>query len=363
MPITPINFAGIEPLGTLGNGDIFSNLLKMRQAQEAAEDRSIKSEGLKHRNTILGAEAQYAPEMQQHAATIKETEAKYAQQMQAAKLAEMLAHTQHLKQSNEMGRYTGPAAEAFSLHMLEKKLGTEHPVVQSAKRKYELGNESKEILNDYRKVLNENADKRFSTPLGKYQQELQDIQNGILPGTRDNPVPITPEQQQTLAGIFENKIIKETTDTNVRQRNIAATNIEKTISNMNVDDLVRYSGGIGGILKKVEEGKSLVGKESEEYAKFKENLVGVKFLAEQVRQFYSGSVQPEEIKKLEKLANPSEWTTSPATAKRQFNKAIDILKQELGTYRSVMKTPKAYLGEEENNKTPEASSNDPFGIR
>lgn len=103
MLISPINFAGIDPISF--KDDMFSGLLRMRQAQNSAEDRSLKNEGIGYENSIQGAKAQYAPENERYNAMESRAKGENAQQMQAAKLAEILAHAHHLRKTADNAGY------------------------------------------------------------------------------------------------------------------------------------------------------------------------------------------------------------------------------------------------------------------
>ncbi len=52
---------------------------------------------------------------------------------------------------------------------------------------------------------------------------------------------------------------------------------------------------------------------------------------------------------LKKLGNPSTWNTSPQVAKRLYQKYIDILGKETGTYTQALQTPKAYQSNNKNS--------------
>ena len=356
MPISTVNFAGIEPIDyTQGRGDLFSHMLRTGaegyKNMRAPEMINQEMEGKRHQNTILGAEAQYAPDKFKFANQIQEAKARYAAEQEQSEIALRRAHAHHANSQAEHGGLTGAPAEAFALELLKKRYGANSDVYNNAKKSYELANHSKEVLNANREELTKNAGKRFSTPLGKLQQERAEIEAGYMPGTMnsDNPIPLNPEAQQALLGEVDNKILKTNTDAQSRIKNIYATNIEKTVDNIKVDDLVRYGGLAGGVAKKIEQGKALVGKESEDYKKFQENMTAVEFLASQIRQFYGDSVQPEKLRELKELANPATWVNNPEVAKRKYNKAVSILKQELKTYRDAMKNPGVYYGQESNS--------------
>ena len=104
MPISILDVSNVAPIGDYGNNDIFSNMLKMRESQKAAEDRGLQNEGKRHQNTILGAEAQYAPDKFKFANAIQEAKARYAAEQEQADVQQKLAHAFNLRQQ---GNYAG----------------------------------------------------------------------------------------------------------------------------------------------------------------------------------------------------------------------------------------------------------------
>jgi hypothetical protein len=127
-------------------------------------------------------------------------------------------------------------------------------------------------------------------------------------------------------------------DSSARQKNLYATNIEKTLANINPDHLTQYSGANGTLSKKLEEARAPFGKQSKDFDNYQNSLNASQLLATQVRQFYGDSIQPDMIKRLEALTNPSSWNTNPKLAKEIFSQTKNILGQELGTYRDAMKS-------------------------
>jgi len=69
-------------------------------------------------------------------------------------------------------------------------------------------------------------------------------------------------------------------------------------------------------------------------------------LANQVRQFYQGSVVPSAMEHLYDLSNPSAWNKSPDSALRQYNQAINILTNETGTLRNMLYSTKELVPKE-----------------
>lgn len=135
---------------------------------------------------------------------------------------------------------------------------------------------------------------------------------------------------------------KLTSDSQARNRNLFATNIEKTLSYIDPKALTQYGGSIGSLEKLAQTGLSSIGTESKNYDNYRTSLNAVKLLTKQIRQFYGDSIQPSMQENLEALNNPATWAVNPKLAERLFKQTTNILKNELGTYRSALKNPKTY---------------------
>lgn len=286
---------------------------------------------------------------------------KYAEPAKEAEILLQHAQAQNQMRQAQFGNLTGPAAKIFSIRMLEQQLGSDDPTVISAKKELELERESQRLTNERNQVLNDTAYYRQSTPYGKHLFEQREVEAGYAPGTMlsDNPVRLTPEQQSKLLGQYEAQGKLKSSDTQTRQRELVAKNLDQTLDLINVDDLVKYSGLSGGIDKKIEQGKSLTGKESENYKKFQENLVRAEILSDQIRAYFGTSINPSMTARLEKLTNPGDWLRSPDAAKRNFLALKELLKIESETYKKA-----ANPVSEKSEQFVQAlnSKDDPFGI-
>lgn len=180
-----------------------------------------------------------------------------------------------------------------------------------------------------------------------------------------NQLPMTEKQVNKLKALIKPQIpatetttavqnaaaqkeLKQTTDPQARQRNLFATNIEKTLGQINADDLVRYSGVAGTADKKIDQGLAAFGKEPPGYDDYKKSLIAADFLSTQARQFYGDSIQPAMIERLQKLTNPESWSSNPKLAKQNFEETKKILQMELKTYRDAMKGTDVYKSETNN---------------
>jgi hypothetical protein len=313
----------------------------------------------------------------------------------------------------------GIAGQLLGLESIKQMYGEQSPQYQTAKRGFDLQQQSTQSRIGYQDALTGTMPIRYLTPTGKGIIEQANVGQGNAPTglpwdqqinpPRNEPLPLSPEQierlkqfngqyspqqaplqappqiqqgqempqqnqqmqpngqglqmqgsqlpanplspasSKELSDQYSLKRQKDTTDSATRARNLYATNIEKTLNNIDVDDLTRYSGLKGGLTYLKEKSNDALGKPvSPQYQKFKEALNASEFLASQARQFYGESIQPSMREKLEQLTNPSSWTSSPDTAKKVFKNTVKILGQEMKTYRDAMEGRDVYLGKENN---------------
>jgi hypothetical protein len=308
----------------------------------------------------------------------------------------------------------GVAGQIQGLETVRQMFGEQSPQYQQAKQMFDLTNQSTQSRIGYQNALTGSMGQRYLTPTGKGLVEGTRVGNGLAPtgqtwqqagNPEQLPLPLTPDQlnklkalqaQGGLAGGDQQLPMppgqqqeapgqppsngqampqgapgtpdeledqynlgrqKTNTDTDTRKRNLFATNIEKTLSQINVDDLTHYAGVKGNLAlaaqKAIDATSDITGKKaSPEYERYKEALNASEFLASQVRQFYGESIQPSMREKLERLTNPSEWLNSPDTAKNLFNSTKKILGLEMKTYRDALKSPEAY---QEQKEAPHAA--------
>jgi hypothetical protein len=319
-------------------------------------------------NRKLGVETEYAPfkaqeELQQKKLlnALQAIENQYAPETFASKNALNRASAEHQRASAQYaGLPSGAMGNAARLHMMEQRLGEDHPLVNALRSIQELeqDNEASRLRN--RDMLTETADKRYATSTGKKTHEEADVEAGFMPGTMysDNPVMISPEKQRELLGQYAAQRRNESSDQASRQKALFAENMDLTMSQIDVDKLVKYSGLMGGLNKKLEQGKSLTGKESEDYKQYQENLARTEILADQVRSYFGTSIAPSMMTKLENLTNPSSWARSPDAAKRNYLALEKLLKAEGKTYKEAV-NPQGQISNGYRNVpgTPRANKN------
>jgi hypothetical protein len=151
---------------------------------------------------------------------------------------------------------------------------------------------------------------------------------------------------QDISNQYSLKTLKETTDTKARERNLFATNIEKTIGFIKPEILASYSGVKGKLKFEKDRLNATMGEVSPEYMEYNNMIhTTIPLLSEQVRQFYGASIQPSMIEKLEQFGRPDFWLTNPDVALSQFKSFEKILEAEMDTYRDALKTPNVYKSE------------------
>jgi hypothetical protein len=321
------------------SGNQYPSFNSIESAVNAAKSRSAQL-GQDYRSQQGGLLGNITPEKLQFAKIL--SEAGYGQEA-----LKMLA-------PQDEQNLTGIPQEYNSLANLEKKYGKNSQVYKDALEDLKTRREVQRSLIGNRDTLNDTARQRAATQQGKLLLEEEDVRAGYLPNT-GRTVPITPEQQAEMIGQYESNRLKNTTDTDTRQRALLATNIDKTIDLIDVDALTQYGGLMGGINKKIEQSKALTSNESEAYRKFTSTLVKAEILAEQIRSFYKGSIAPEMVKRIENLTNPASWINNPSVAKSNFESLKELLKTETKTYYDALKGVTPYRENEQKKSKRDAS--------
>ena len=331
-----------RPGVTKGYGDIFKNILE-----------GYKGSRLPHELRQQEEEGRLGNERARLANSMQQAREPYAGQYAANEANKGLADIEHTRMMSGLGGLSGELGNVARLQKLVQERGADDLLVRALMKQHELNQKQQEGLIENRDLQTQTGHKRASTTQAKRQQELQEVMDGYMPGT-NGQVRLNPEQQQALKSQYELMALKEATDTNTRNKVLLASNIDKTMDSFNVNDLTKYAGVAGGLSKKLEQGKALTGKESEEFAKYEEAKTAVDLLASQVRQFYGDSITESSRKHLEELTNPATWMNNPEIARRKFNSFKNILKRETDTYRNALKSPSEFKGEENDN--------DPLGL-
>ena len=233
----------------------------------------------------------------------------------------------------------GAAGRYMALDMIGQKYGYDSTPYLEAKADYDLEKDKMRQTMEYQKSLMESQPKRYATPMAKMVMEQQEIEQGLRPGSTSTGGPgerIEPEVQKKLSAQYKQKLTKDITDPDTRKRAIFATNMEKTLDNLNVDHLVGYSGLKGSIELLNDKRNALKGKPTQRYQDYKNALTAANTLAKQVRQFYGDSITPSVQEGLKHLVNPSSWMEHPDVAKGMFNQFKKILETEADTFFDVL---------------------------
>lgn len=236
---------------------------------------------------------------------------------------------------------TGDVAQALYLEMMRQRFGEDSIQYKNAQRAFDASIKSKESLSGQRDVYAQTAPKRFSTSLGKTEQEIADIESGFMPGT-DRKENLSPEQQKSMLDRYELKRQKDISDTQARQRALFASNVDKTLEEIDPKDLTQYGGLKGQAAFSGDKIASAFGKEPERYVKYQKALTLANLLAKQVRQFYGDSITPQIQEKLSELTNPATWSNNPTVALEKFNTFKNILQKETSTYRGALKSTEEF---------------------
>jgi hypothetical protein len=240
---------------------------------------------------------------------------------------------------------TGVAGQVMGLEMMKALYGENSPQYQMARNAFDLEQRNTEGLINYRGSLQETMPKRTATTLGKEQMEMEDINNGYLPGTN---IRLTPDQQANLLERYKLKVLKETTDESSRKRALFAKNMDQTMARINPVDLTRYAGIKGRAQLAKDKAKAALGHTVPEYKNYERSLKAADVLQKQIRQFLGDSITPEIDKKLALLVKTDTWLNNPEIALQNFNEVKAILDTESETLRQSLNTTKAY--EKENDK-------------
>ncbi len=334
MPFQPINFAQIRPQGAPFFRDLAQNLAQGLQLGRMPEQLQQKSEMNRLANAMSQLKLQQEPER----FSAEQGSSGILSQLRQAQLQQAQKDLQ-----DPFGGQIPPGevGQAYWLDRIGQQYGEDSSIFKNAQQALQQKTELADSLKDYRLSLTQTAGKRGATNLGKLQTERDEVAQGFVPNTNMS-TPLDPQKQSTLLDQYDLQIQKSVSDTDARKKALSASNIDKTIEQINVDDLTKYAGANGALKLKLEEGRAPLGKESESYRKYLQAQNNAKLLAKQVRQFYGDSIQPEILNKLEKVVDPATWRNNPKIAKQLFNSLANVLRRETQTYRGALKSTREY---------------------
>lgn len=257
-----------------------------------------------------------------------------------------LRNAQAQQVTNPEDKFTGDIGNAYNLEKLRQAAAqdpSKMPYYLAAKKAADSQQALQNSLINYRSVLTDTADKRYSTNLGKTQQELDDINNGFMPGT-GRKVALTPDQKKELADEYGLDIAKKTTDVQTRSRNTFGAQLEQTFSMLNPDDLTQYSGLEGAAKYKKDTALSAIGKAPQNYINYNNEVTKATALAKQYRQYLQDSKAVYNQDALANLANPSTWYKDPKVAIAQLKTFQNIINKETAITGAATQNKDVYTG-------------------
>lgn len=323
MPFQPIRFESIAPLGAKAGGNLVDALIQGYQASQLPRQYAQQRE-------------QFDMAKEKSASQLKTDELR--RRLLEAQAGRMEAQTQ-----DPFGGATIPGSigQAVHLEKIKEKFGEDSDLYKNARRAFEADQSRAERLNLYREQLSQTMGKRAATPLAKAQQELMEVREGFVPGTRGEQ-RLAPEEARELEGLYGLTKQKGATDASIRDSATRASNIDKTLEAIDVDALTQYAGLKGGLEQAAEETKVQFGKESDKYKRYQRSLTAAKLLAKQVRQLFKDSITPGIQAQLQQLTNPSTWRNNPEIAKQNFNEFKKILLSETKTFKDALQSVAPY---------------------
>jgi len=180
--------------------------------------------------------------------------------------------------------------------------------------------------------LSSHGENRFApTQVTKYENEIA--------AERAKPNP----DQQKIKNLELAKS-KQTSDEATRNSALAATNLQKTMKTMNIDDLVRYSGPAGQIQLGIEKTKALAGQASPEYIRYEQAVTSIKTEADELAKFLKTPAHKKAYNDIHELTNPTGWGTSPQVAKAKLEKLREIVDKTATTFQKAQTSTGEHLG-------------------
>lgn len=239
------------------------------------------------------------------------------------------------------GRLTGVANEALGLELLKQQYGPDSEVYKNAANRYQSDLEAINELNRYRRSLGGTSEKRASTTLGKMEMEIADIMN-----RKDLPI----EEKEAALSRYKLARQKQISDSDSRKRALFASNVDKTLDNINEKHLVQYGGAKGQAKLQIDKLKAATGNAPKEYENYQDALTGAKLLSKQIRQFYGDSITPQVQEQLAEMVNPATWANNPDVALKKFNRFKKILQSETETYRGALKDTREFENQDSGDQ-------------
>lgn len=282
------------------------------------------------------------------------------------KVANSFLHEAQAKRANAQANLPGggvsipgPAGQIMGLEIMKHIYGEDSPEYKAAQNSLNLSNESTRSRSNYQNKLSDTLPIRYTTPEGRGFIEESNVSQGASPAGTPEGQPVVPggpvykspyEKNEDAAGQYQLERVKKNLPATVQQRNLSATNIEKTLDSIDPKALTQYGGYLGKLQQKGQEHLSGFNLESKNFDEYKDSKDAVDLLATQVRQFYGDSIQPIMLERLQKLSDPASWQTNPKLAKEIYSTTKNILEKEMQTYRDAARNANVYQGKPANAK-------------
>lgn len=236
---------------------------------------------------------------------------------------------------------SGDVANALVIEQLRQQYGEDDPRFKQAQQALQNQQDARRALIDYRGSLQQTEPFRALSPLGKLIAEgkgqgplqLGDVMGEGGEGQQGGGV--SPD----VAEAYQREIAKKTSTTQAQNKFLSAQNIDKAFDMLDKDALVQYSGiaGIGKWLK--DQSMSTAGKTPENLKQFQTAVSTASALADQLRQFWGDSIQPQAMDRIRHLTKPSSWYKNPDVALAQLNQLQKLLQSETSTYKTAATSP------------------------
>jgi hypothetical protein len=246
----------------------------------------------------------------------------------------------------------GVAGEVVGLEMIKMLYGENSPQYKQAQSAFNLSQQSIGSRNNYQNALTNTIGLRYTSPGGRQIIEQSNVNQGASPAGTPIGQPVTPGSPPYNPGApvsetgkhYNLRQTKEDVPATVLSKNLYATNIEKTIDNIDLDVLTNYNTPLGQFKLKQQQALDAAGKSNETYKKYVAEKEKLRFLADQIRQFYGSSVQPSEVQERMNRIDPTGVFSSKETGREKFKSNAALLKKELETYRQAAKNTDVYHG-------------------
>jgi hypothetical protein len=301
------------------------------------------------RGKILDAQARVAPQMAQNGLAASNLQTQYmpsnldvANQMAKAKLAYQLIANQYAPmtaQANNaykmaMGRYMGGPNMSMKYMTPLGKSYVEPGIVNQ-----NLQNQGMQVLPGGMAASGVPAmQQQLNNPPPSAGLSAPMMQPPAPPSSQDpNGLTVDPQQMQAAYAAMRQK---QTSDVATRNKAKFAVNIQKTFDEIDPSVITPYAGVQGAAQLKMDQANALIGKTSPQYQKYNNFVkVQVPIMADQIRQFYGTSIQPEMYRSLQQLTNPVTWNSNPQLAMSQFIALKELLGKEMATYQDNLNAP------------------------